>query len=98
MPVVKPISDLQRNMADITSECQESGQPVYLTKNGSAALVVMDAAAFDAEMSLHHAVRDRETRVYNAIMRGLDDERAGRVRTLAEAREDAAALRAHLRG
>lgn len=93
MPVVMPISDLQRNMAEITRECQESGKPIYLTKNGTAALVIMDAASFDSEMAVHQAVLDRETRVYNAIMRGYDDAQVGRTRSLAQAREDAAAAR-----
>ena len=93
MPTVVPISDLQRNMGAITAQCHETGEPVYLTKNGTASLVVMDARAFDDEMRLHHAVLDREARVHAAIMRGREDELAGRVRTLDEARRDAAALR-----
>lgn len=93
MPTVKPISDLQRNAAEIVRECKESQQPIYLTKNGSASLVVMDAEAFDREMSLHRAVYDREARVFSAIMRGREDELAGRTRTLAEARAVAQDLR-----
>ena len=93
MPVVVPISDLQRNMGAITAQCHETGEPVYLTKNGTASLVVMDARAFDDEMRLHQAVLDREVRVYAAIMRGREDELAGRVRPLEQACRDAAALR-----
>lgn len=93
MPTVKPISDLQRNMAAITSECQATKQPIYLTKNGSATLVVMDAEAFDREMSIHNEVLDREERVYRAIMRGREDELAGRTRSLDQARKDARNLR-----
>lgn len=94
MPTVKPISELQRNMARLTKECQETKQPIYLTKNGSATLVVMDAAAFDAEMGLHQAVYEREMRVFRAIMRGREDELAGNVRPLSQAIDDARALRA----
>lgn len=94
MPIVKPISDLQRNMAEITQKCQSTKQPIYLTKNGSAALVVMDADAFDHEMALHRDVYDREARVFSAIMRGAEDEAAGRVRPLESALADAAKLRA----
>lgn len=93
MPTVKPVSDLQRNMAAITNECRETKQPIYLTKNGSATLVVMDAEAFDREMAVHNAVLDREDRVFRAIMRGREDELAGRVRTLDQARKDATMLR-----
>lgn len=93
MPTVKPISEIQRNMVALTRECRETKEPIYLTKNGSAALVLMDAEAFDREMSLHRSVLEREERVYRAIMRGREDELEGRVRSLSEARRDAEALR-----
>ena len=60
MPTAKPISDLQRNMAAITHECQKTKCPIYLTKNGTATLVIMDADAFGEEMSAHHAVHDHK--------------------------------------
>lgn len=84
MPTVKPISELQRNMAEITRECQDTKEPIYLTKNGSAALVVIDAETYDREMAIHQDVRDREMRVHRAIQRGLEDMQAGRVKTLDE--------------
>lgn len=93
MPTVKPISELQRNMAAITQECQETRSPIYLTKNGTATLVVMDADAFDEQMSVHQAVYDREARVFRAIMRGREDELAGHTRSLEDARSGARALR-----
>ena len=93
MPTVRPISEIQRNMGALTRECRETKEPIYLTKNGSAALVLMDAEAFDREMSLHRSVLEREERVYRAIMRGREDELEGRVRSLSEARRDAEALR-----
>lgn len=96
MPTVKPLSEIQRNTAAIARECHETGAPIYLTKNGTASLVVMDAEAFDREMELHRAVYDREARVFDAVMRGREDELAGRTRSLAAARADADALRAAL--
>lgn len=98
MPTVKPISELQRNMAAIARECQETKNPIYLTKNGSASLVVMDAETFDREMALHHDVYDREMRVFRAIMRGREDELNGRVRPLSQATEDARRMRNDHRG
>lgn len=92
-PTVKPISEIQRNMAAIAWECRETKAPIYLTKNGSASLVVMDAEAFDREMSLHQAVLEREERVFREIMRGREDELSGRVRSLEDARRDDSALR-----
>ncbi len=93
MPVVKPISELQRNMSAIARECQRTKKPIYLTKNGAASLVVMDAEAFDAEFELHAEVREREERVYRSIMRGYDDMLAGRTRTFEQACNDAQTFR-----
>lgn len=93
MPTVIPISELQRNMASIAKECQSSKKPVYLTKNGKASLVVMDAEEFDKEMSLHSEVLAREEVVFRSIMRGREDELAGRTRSLSQARSDAKELR-----
>lgn len=49
MPVVKPISDLRRNFGSIADSCHKIKEPVYLTKNGSASPVVMDAEAYDEQ-------------------------------------------------
>ena len=89
MPTVRPISDLQRNMSDIASECEKTRRPIYLTRNGKTSLVVMDAAAFDEEMELHRAVLDREERVCQAILRGYEDYRAGRTVPLDKALDEA---------
>lgn len=93
MPTVKPISDLQRNMGDIARECAETKKPIYLTKNGTASLVIMDAAAFDEEMKLFDVVYERESRVHGSIMRGLEDVRCGRIRPLEQALRDASEAR-----
>ena len=73
MPTVMPVSELQRNFKKVVDECERSSDPIYLTRNGSASLVVMDAAAFDREMAIHERVRDREIRVQKSIERGYED-------------------------
>ena len=78
MPTVMPVSELQRNFKKVVDECERSSDPIYLTRNGSASLVVMDAAAFDREMAIHERVRDREIRVQKSIERGYEDYLAGR--------------------
>lgn len=98
MPVVKPISELQRNLTEIAGTCHETGEPVYLTKNGSASLVVMDADSFDRQVEALSAVREREERVNRAICRGYDDYLNGRTRSLDQALADAARIRAARRG
>lgn len=93
MPTVKPVSDLQRNLGALSSECHETGEPVYLTKNGSASLVLMDAQAFDQRLGLVERVQEREERVARAIACGYDDLLNGRVRPWSQAQGDADRIR-----
>lgn len=43
---IKPSASIRKNYNEISSLCKESGEPVYLTKNGEGDLVVMNIAAF----------------------------------------------------
>ncbi len=93
MPLMKPISDLQRNLGPIAQACHETGEPVYLTKNGTASLVVMDAEEFDRQARALSAIREREERVQRAISRGYDDMLNGRTRPWKQAKQDAERIR-----
>ena len=44
---IKPSAAIRNNYNEISSYCKETGQPVYLTKNGEGDLVVMDIHAFE---------------------------------------------------
>ena len=96
MPEVRPITDLQRNMKAISAIVEETHEPVYLTRNGKSALVVMDAETFDQEMALQNEVRERELRINKSIQRGMEDYAAGRVTPLAQAIEQSSAARKQL--
>lgn len=93
MPLMKPISDLQRNLGPIAQACHETGEPVYLTKNGTASLVVMDAEEFDRQARALSAIREREERVQRAISRGYDDMLNGHTRPWKQAKQDAKRIR-----
>lgn len=43
---IKPSAAIRKNYNEISLLCKESGEPVYLTKNGEGDLVVMDIEAF----------------------------------------------------
>lgn len=47
MPHIRPISDLRNNFADISKTVHESGEPVFLTKNGCGDMVVMSMEAYE---------------------------------------------------
>lgn len=77
MPTVKPLSDFTRNQTAMLQELHDTGEPIYLTRNGSAAVVVMDAEAFDEFASSRKELRAREMRVYDGIMRGYEQFQNG---------------------
>ena len=93
MPTVRPISDLQRNIGLISSECKNTKEPVYLTKNGSASLVVIDAETYDEQARILSDMREKEERISRAISRGYDDLLNGRMRSWKQAKQDADRIR-----
>jgi prevent-host-death family protein len=44
---IKASASIRSNYNGIAKLCRETGEPVYLTKNGEGDLVVMDIAAFE---------------------------------------------------
>lgn len=44
---IRPISDLRNKFADISKTVHENHNPIYLTKNGYADMVVMSVSAFE---------------------------------------------------
>lgn len=47
MPHIRPVSDLRNNFADISRVVRESGEPVFLTKNGYGDMVVMSMETYE---------------------------------------------------
>lgn len=68
MNMIRPVSDLRNNFADISKTVHETGQPVFLTKNGSGDMVLLSMEAyenlqFESEVyfKLREAEREAET-------------------------------------
>jgi PHD/YefM family antitoxin component YafN of YafNO toxin-antitoxin module len=49
IPVIRPITDLKKT-AEIAALCHESGQPVFITKNGCSDLVIMSMETYAQRM------------------------------------------------
>lgn len=45
--IIKPSAAIRQNYTEIANLCKETGEPVFLTKNGEGDLVVMDISAYD---------------------------------------------------
>lgn len=78
MSVVKPITEMQRNSAALVNEAMALKEPIYLTRRGQSAVVLMDAAEFDARMDLQSRLYEREMRSLDGIMRGHEEIAQGR--------------------
>jgi len=46
--MIRPVSDLRNNFADISKTVHETAKPVFLTKNGYGDMVVMSIEAFES--------------------------------------------------
>lgn len=86
MPIIKSSSELQRNFSHINDLAHETREPIYITRNGEASLVVMDAEAFDATLELQQRIYDHEMSIYKAVMRSEEDFAEGKGMSLDEIR------------
>ncbi|MDO4983652.1 MAG: type II toxin-antitoxin system Phd/YefM family antitoxin [Eubacteriales bacterium] len=65
MNMIRPVSDLRNNFADISKTVHETSQPVFLTKNGYGDMVVLSMEAyenlqFDSEVYFRLKEAERE--------------------------------------
>jgi PHD/YefM family antitoxin component YafN of YafNO toxin-antitoxin module len=66
MSTIRSISDLRNKSHEIESLCHESGEPVFITKNGEGDLVVMSQAAYErdqARLELYRLLDEAEADV-----------------------------------
>ena len=52
MPSIRPISDLRNNASDISDYCRQTREPVYITRNGSGDMVVMNIDEYERRMAI----------------------------------------------
>ena len=45
--IIMASADIRLKYNDVVEKCKETGQPIYLTKNGQGELVVLDIASFE---------------------------------------------------
>lgn len=82
MPTIKPVSELQRNAAALVREAMETKEPIYLTKNGSSAIVILDAEEYDRQVRAYHELWKERVRLLYEL--GDAQQKAGMVYTLDE--------------
>ena len=62
-------TDIRLKYDEVVKKCKESGQPVYLTKNGQGELVVMDIASFEK--------REQELQTQQLVLEAFSARLAG---------------------
>ena len=45
--IIMASADIRLKYSEVVEKCRESGEPIYLTRNGQGELVVMDIASFE---------------------------------------------------
>lgn len=66
MAIIKPISDLRNKAKELSRLCHESGEPVFITKNGEGDMVLMSLAAYEriqARLELYRMLDEAEADV-----------------------------------
>jgi len=51
VPQIRPITDLKKT-SEIAALCHETGEPVFITKNGYSDLVIMSVESYERRMFL----------------------------------------------
>lgn len=62
-------ADIRLKYNDVVKKCKETGQPIYLTKNGQGELVVMDIASFER--------REQELQAQQLVLEAIASRLAG---------------------
>jgi prevent-host-death family protein len=80
---IHSLTDFKKHTPDFLKQLKDTGEPVVLTINGKAELVVQDATSYQRLLDLAE-----EAKVLDGIRRGLEDVAAGRTQPIAEAFAD----------
>lgn len=62
-------ADIRLKYNDVVEKCRETGEPIYLTKNGQGELVVMDIESFEK--------REQELRAQQMVLESFAARLAG---------------------
>ena len=68
---IRPSATIRQNYNEIADMCRETGEPVFLTKNGKGDLVVMDIETYNR--------REKMLKLREELLAVEEDRMAGRV-------------------
>ena len=76
MPNIRPLTDLRNSTSDIAALAHSDCEPVFITKNGYADLVVMSYQTYEDSLA--------RLEVYDKLAKSQADVDAGRLKTLSD--------------
>jgi PHD/YefM family antitoxin component YafN of YafNO toxin-antitoxin module len=79
---IHSLTDFKKNTPQFVQQLKDTGEPLVLTINGKAELVVQDAESYQKLLDLAE-----EAKVVDGIRQGLEDMKAGRMISLEEFKE-----------
>lgn len=77
MKRIRPVSDLRNNFTEISRVVHETGEPVFLTKNGYGDMVVMSIEAYEArqfESEIFHKLKEAQIEAKSTDIRYSHEE------------------------
>jgi prevent-host-death family protein len=80
---IQSLTEFKRNTTEFLAQLRETGQPIVLTINGKAELVVQDAKSYQRLMELAERLE-----AIAGIRAGLEEMKAGRGRPLSDVAEE----------
>ena len=92
MPQIRPVSELRNNFTDISKVVHDSGEPIFLTRNGYGDMVVMSMEAYEqlvAQKEILTKVMEAEIQAAQTDKRYSHDDVFGKLRSeLSEAADE----------
>ena len=73
MPTIRPSADLRNNYNEISTQCHQQMEPIFITKNGKGDLAVLSIEAYEQLCS--------KNELYCLITEGLKAEAAGEMKS-----------------
>ena len=72
MAIIRPVTELQRKVGELSRLAKETKEPIYLTKNGAEHLVLIDSDTFAALQKraeeMHHSESSLKSTRTGAVM------------------------------
>ena len=88
---IRPSAAIRKNHKEISELCKRTGEPVYLTKNGSGDLVVMDVEAFarrESMLKLKEKLMQSEIDIYKGRTYSVEETASTMRKAVADVSND----------